>query len=238
MRLAALLSCLAFVVGVPVLLASCSSADQNKPVASEASTTTSTSALASAAPAPTTADSDYRISPRDILDVSVFQVTDLTRTVQVSDDGNITLPLIGMVPVKGKTAHDASDEIAARLSKKYLQSPQVSVFVKQYGQRVTISGEVKQPRVLNVEGNLTLTQAIAYAGGLSDLADVKRVHIARATSGHVKDEVYNVADIQSGKAPDPSLQGGDLIVAEQSGVQVVIKNLKDMLPFAVLASLI
>ena len=121
---------------------------------------------------------------------------------------------------------------------KYLQSPQVSVFIKQYGQRVTINGEVKSPRVLTVEGNLTLSQAVAYAGGLSDLADSKRVHVAHAANGHVNDRVYDLNAIQSGHAPDPSLQGGDLVVVEQSGTQVAIKNLKDMLPFAVLASII
>jgi len=223
---------LALALAVPVLLPNCTSENTSKPVASDQAN--STSALAAA---PTT-DSDYRIAARDILDVSVFQVNDLNRTVQVSDDGNINLPLIGIIQVKGKTAHQAADQIAEKLQKSYLQSPQVSVFVKQYGQRVTVSGEVKGPRILALEGNMTLTQAVVAAGGLSDLADTKRVHIARASGGHVADEVYNMNDIQSGKAPDPQLQGGDLIVAEQSGVQVVIKNLKDMLPFAAIAALI
>ncbi len=208
--------------------------------------TTAVKTTATGDPAPAAAalasvnatEGDYQISSRDILEVAVFQVADLNKTVQVTDDGNITLPLIGPVPVKGKTTHAAADLIAQRLAKKYMQSPQVSVFVKQYGQRVTISGEVKSPRVLPLEGSMTLTQALANAGGLGDLADSKRVHIARANGGKVTDEVFDVNAIQAGTATDPVLRGGDLIVAEQSGFQVVFKNMKDMLPFAVLATIL
>jgi polysaccharide export outer membrane protein len=219
---------------MPLLLWNCTSTvnQSTKPVASAAED--APPVLASTG----TSTSDYHISSRDILEISVFQVKDLDKSVQVGDDGNIAFPLIGAVQVKGKTTQEAADIIAAKLAKKYLQSPQVSVFVKQYGQRVTVNGEVRNPRVLAVEGDLTLSQVIASAGGLSDLADGNRIHIVRAAGGHVKDEVYSLNAIQAGKTPDPRLQGGDLVVAEQSGAQVAFKNLKDMLPFAVLASVL
>lgn len=193
-----------------------------------------------AAPTPAAAApaTDYRIAARDILDIQVFQVPDLTKTVQVSEEGSITLPLIGKMQFGGKTTHEAEAALAAKLKQKYLQSPQVTILVKQFGQRVTVSGEVKSPRVLAVDGAVTLTQAIANAGGLSDLADAGRVHIARTRSGHVSDTVYNLSDIQSGQAPDPMLSGGDIVVAEQSGTKVVLKNIKDLLPFAVLSSVL
>jgi polysaccharide export outer membrane protein len=110
---------------------------------------------------------DYKISPQDILQVAVFQVKDLNNTVQVSQDGNITLALIGKVQLSGKTTHEAEQVIADKLREKYLQSPQVSVSIKQYGKRITVSGEVKTPRVLPDDGGTTLTQAIASAGCLS-----------------------------------------------------------------------
>lgn len=240
MKNCSLLSGLLFAFFVPVLLAGCSSnANQTaaaKPAYPEvaAAGDSPTSALASAE----TPASDYRIAARDVLDVSVFQVPDLTKTVQVSDDGNVSLPLIGKAHVGGKTTHEAEQIIADRLRKKYLQSPQVSIMVKQYGQRITVSGEVKTPRVLAVDGRFTLTQAIADAGGFSDLANTKRVHVARSVGGHIHDQVYDLDSIQAGQAIDPTLKGGDLVVAEQSGVKVVFKNLKDMLPFAVLASVL
>lgn len=181
---------------------------------------------------------DYKISSHDILEIAVFQVPDLNKTVQVSEDGNITLPLIGKMQMTGKSTQQAEQLIADKLRQKYLQSPQVTVSVKQYGQKITVSGEVKGPRVLVDEGNVTLTQAIASAGGLSDLADSKRVHVARATGQHVQDEIYNLQAIQAGETTDPLLKGGDIVVAEQSGTQVALKNVKDLLPFAILASIL
>jgi polysaccharide export outer membrane protein len=194
---------------------------------------TSTTALASA----DARGGDYRISPYDAVQISVFQVQDLNKTVEVAADGNITLPLIGKVPVAGKTTQEAEANIAERLRKKYLQSPQVSVVVAKFGQRVTVSGAVKSPQVLPVDSQLTLTEAVARAGGLGDTANSNRVHIARRTGDTVHDAVYNLDAIQAGTAPDPTMRGGDIVVAEQSGVKVAFSSVKDLLPFAILATL-
>ena len=114
---------------------------------------------------------DYRISSQDILQVAVFQVQDLNNAVQVGEDGNITLALVGKIQLRGKTTYEAEQIIASKLREKYLQSPQVSVSIKQYGKRITVSGEVKTPRVLPDDGNTTLSQAVAGSGGVSELAD-------------------------------------------------------------------
>jgi polysaccharide export outer membrane protein len=232
---------LTLVLAVPLLVSNCmtDATQANKATASDpAMAAAEQPSAASALAAADTTGGDYRISARDILEVSVFQVPDLNKTVQVTDDGAVTLPLIGKTKVRGKTTQQAEGLIADRLKKKYMQSPQVSIFVKQYGQRVTISGEVKTPRVMAVDGRMTLTQAIADAGGLSDLAESKRIHIARTVNGRVHDDVYNLDEIQAGHANDPTLHGGDLVVAEQSGARVALKNIKDLLPFAVLASVL
>src|SRR5262249_36262976 len=89
---------------------------------------------------------DYKISPQDILQISVFQIKDLDSAVQVGEDGNVALPLIGKIQLGGKTTYEAEQIIAGKLREKYLQSPQVTVSIKQYGKRITISGEVKSPR--------------------------------------------------------------------------------------------
>jgi polysaccharide export outer membrane protein len=180
---------------------------------------------------------DYRIAPSDIIQIAVFQVADLNTTVQVSEDGNVTLPLVGKVRLSGETTYEAEQTISRKL-RTYLQSPQVSISVKTYGKRITVSGEVRGPRVLADDGSTTLSQAIANAGGLSELGDSSRVHVAKSINQHVQDEVYNLDDIQAGKAPDPVLRGGDIIVVESSGTRVALKNVKDLLPFAIFASLI
>ena len=231
----------ALVLGAALPLLSNCTSDATKtsqqPAAADSATATSAGTATALANVSSSA-ADYQIAPRDIVEVAVFQAPDLNKVVQVSEDGNITLPLLGKVPLVGKTTHQAEEILADRLRKKYLQSPQVSVMVKQYGQKITVSGEVKGPRVIAVEGRVTLSQAIAGSGGLTELANTKRVHVARATGPKIDDTVYNYEAIQAGQEPDPVLQGGDLVVAEQSGTQVALKNIKDMLPFAVLASIL
>lgn len=228
----------------PLLLWSCAQ-DQSKPaqVAVAENQAAQSGSASSLAPVDALAKEnasgvDYRISARDIIDVTVFQVQELNKTVQVSEDGYISLPLVGKISVAGKSAQETEKIIGDKLKQKYLRSPQVSVFVKQYGQKVTVNGEVMSPKVLAIEGKLTLSQAIASAGGLGSLADTSRVHIARTRNQTVSDEVYNYNDILAGKVNDPVLQGGDLVVAEQSGSRVALKNVKDLLPFAIIASIL
>jgi polysaccharide export outer membrane protein len=139
--------------------------------------------------------------------------------------------------VAGKTTAEAEQIIAGKLRQKYLQSPQVSVVVKTYGRKITVSGEVKSPKVLGDDGNTTLSQAIANAGGTSDYANAERVHIARSKDQHVQDEIFNLNDVQAGKATDPLLKGGDIVVVEQSGVKVALKDVSSLLPFAFFATL-
>jgi polysaccharide export outer membrane protein len=219
------LSFVFFTLAASQLMANCGmdAAQTNKPAMTASASNEST---------------EYRISQQDILQVSVFQVNDLNSAVQVSQDGNITLPLIGKVQLAGKTTSEAEQIIAGKLRQKYLQSPQVSVSVKTYGKRITVSGEVKAPRVLGDDGNTTLSQAIANAGGVSELANGERVHIARSKDQHVQDEIFSLDDVQAGKATDPLLKGGDIVVVEQSGTKVAFKSVSALLPFALLASVI
>ena len=184
-----------------------------------------------------TEPTEYRISQQDILQISVFQVNDLNTAVQVNQDGNITLPLVGRVQVAGRTTPEAEQIIAGKLRQKYLQSPQVSVQVKSYGKRITVSGAVGGPRVLPDDGNTTLSQAIASAGGVSDIGNSDRVHVAISKNQHVQDNIYNLDDIQAGKVADPLLHGGDIVVVERSGYKVAFKEIGALLPFAMFATL-
>ena len=180
---------------------------------------------------------DYLIGPRDVLQLTVFQVPDLTRTVQVSGSGAVNLPLIGNVKVGGKSVDEAQQEIAAKLGKTYLRSPQVTLALVKSGQRVTVNGAVRTPQVMTLESRLTLGQAIAAAGGLSDVGNPQRIHIARANNQIVNDQIFDLEAIQSGQAADPTLANGDIVVAEDSGGKVAFKTLTQLVPFMALGAL-
>jgi polysaccharide biosynthesis/export protein len=181
--------------------------------------------------------SEYRITPQDILQVSIFQVPDLNRTVQVDGNGFISLPLVGGVPVRGKTILQAQNDITSRYQKSYLQSPQVTVSLVKSGQRVTVSGAVRGPTVLSLDVPLSLSMAIAQAGGMGETGNPDRIHIARTNGEAVEDSVHNLTDIQAGKAPNPMLRGGDIVVVEDSQTRLALKNIKDVLPLAGVAAL-
>jgi polysaccharide export outer membrane protein len=251
-KLASLWSFVFFALAATHLLSGCGmdAAQTNKPVTAAAegqtpmasqtgqpvvASHTNSQAIA-AVPEASAAATEYRISQQDILQISVFQVNDLNSAVQVNQDGSITLPLIGKAQVAGRTTSEAEQIIAGKLRQKYLQSPQVSVSVKTFGKRITVGGAVTQPKVLADDANTTLSQAIANAGGVAEIGNSERVHVARSKDQHVQDDVYNLDDIQAGKIPDPLLKGGDIVVVEQSGVKVAYKSISALLPFALLAT--
>lgn len=111
--------------------------------------------------------SGYRIGRQDLLEIDVFGVEELRQTVRVSDDGSITLPLLGRLAVAGLTKAELEGLIARLLDERYVRDPQVTVFVKEYESRkVAVSGAVKKPDTYEMLGDKTLLEMISIAGGL------------------------------------------------------------------------
>jgi polysaccharide export outer membrane protein len=110
----------------------------------------------------------YRIGPEDVLEIRVFELEQLNRTVRVLADGNIDLPLIGLVPVGGLTSTEAAEQVAGRLQNRFVQNPQVSVLITEFNSRkVSLLGAVARPATYPLVGRRNLLQIIADAGGLS-----------------------------------------------------------------------
>lgn len=170
---------------------------------------------------------DYRVSAEDVLDVTVFRVPDLSKTVKVSASGQIGLPLIGAVPVSGKTVAEVEGEIKRRLAGQYMQDPQVTVLVQEaVSQRITLEGEVAKPGIYPTSGRTTLLQAIALAGGMSDLADERGVVVFRTIEGKRHAAVFNYASIRDGRDEDPIVLGGDIVTVDRSGVKSSMHELR------------
>jgi polysaccharide export outer membrane protein len=178
------------------------------------------------------ASSAYKIGPLDVVEVSVFRVPELSRTVQVADSGTINLPLVGELPAAGRTARDIERDLTTRLGRKYLQSPQVNVYIKEYNsQRVTIDGSVKKPGVYPVRGNATLLQLIATAEGFTDTAEPNVVVFRNVAGKHLAAK-FDVTEIRAGKSKDPQILQGDLIVVSDSTVKSAYQGLLKVLPIS------
>lgn len=174
----------------------------------------------------------YKIGPRDVLDISVFKVPELTKSVQVSEAGTVNLPLLGEVQTANQTARDLEKDLTSQLGRKYLQKPQVSVFVKEYNsQRITVDGAVKKPGVFPLQGGLSLIQAVALAQGLEEVSD-DTVVVFRERSGKRQAARFDISDIRSGDADDPQLVAGDVIIAGTSGLKKGINGFLKALPIA------
>jgi polysaccharide export outer membrane protein len=174
----------------------------------------------------------YRIGPLDVLDVSVFKVPDLSKTVQVGDDGNINYPLIGEILAAGRTTHELERDLAKWLGDKYLHSPQITVLVREYNsQRITVEGSVKNSGVYAMKGRTSLVQAIAMAGGIdSTIGSGADVVIFRQIDGERSAAGFDMDAIKKGNAENPELQPGDVIVADTSTTKVVLHNILNVLP--------
>ena len=159
----------------------------------------------------------YKIGPLDVLDISVFKVPDLTKEVQVAEDGTVNYPLIGDIPAAGRTAHELEQELRKKLGSKYLRDPQVTVLVKEYNsQRVTVSGAVKTSGVYAIKGSTSLMQVVAMAGDIDATVDSGNVVIFRTIDGQRSAAKFDIDDIKAGKAADPQVQPGDVIVVDSS----------------------
>jgi polysaccharide export outer membrane protein len=169
---------------------------------------------------------DYRIGPDDLIEIQVFGVDLLTRSVRVNGHGFISLPLIGNVEIGGLTAQQAEDLVVAKLKESYLQDPQVSLFIKEYtSQRVTIEGAVNKPGVYPLRGPTTLLQSLAVAGGQANLSDMAEVMLFRAdASGNRQAQTYDVDRIRAGELGDPAVVNDDLIVVKRVPSRVLLKD--------------
>ncbi len=188
---------------------------------------------ASRAPAPRSTIRDYRIGSEDLLEIQVFGVDQLSRTVRVNSRGQVSLPLIGPLEVAGLTAQEAEATITARLSANYLQNPQVSLFIKEFTtQRVTIEGAVNRPGIYPLKGASTLLTSLAVAGGQAALSDMSEVVLFRAdASGKRVSSTYDVERIRRGELEDPAVVNDDLIVVNRSKSRTALKDslFKDVL---------
>lgn len=188
-------------------------------------------------PPNTNSGADELIAESDLLEVDVFQVDDLDRTVRVDSNGRISLPLIGAVEVAGKTIPTAEAELERVYGAKYLQSPEVTIFMKESaGQRVTMDGEFSRPGIYPVTGNMTLVQSFALAGGLSNLADESKVYIFRKFGDKTLVSNYSIKSIRAGQQTDPRIYGGDIVVSFTSSTKVAAKNLREALGIATSAT--
>jgi protein involved in polysaccharide export with SLBB domain len=158
----------------------------------------------------------YRLGPEDVISVSVFNQDRYSRAgITVPPSGRISLSLIpGGIFVNGKTV----DEVANLITKKYdeyIIDPQVTVSLdKAASYRYSIIGDVRLPGIRLMAHRLTVTEALAEAGGVLATGNKSKVVVLRRQPNGVLSPIaVDVSAIYKGKAPDNTyLVPGDQIV--------------------------
>jgi polysaccharide export outer membrane protein len=132
--------------------------------------------LAAAAMLQASASSDYQIGPEDLLEITLFNIpegdgkmTPRSVMVRVSQQGQVSLPLLGEISAKGLTVSGLEQRLRGGYD-KYIYNPQVGVLIKEYRQRVSVIGAVQKPGVFELTGPKTIIDLLAMAGGLTERA--------------------------------------------------------------------
>jgi polysaccharide export outer membrane protein len=156
----------------------------------------------------------YVIGPADVLSIVFWRDKDMTADVTVRPDGKITLPLLNEVTAGGYTP----EELRVRLveaAKAYIEDPNATVVVKEIRSRnVFITGSVAKPATYPLNGEMTVLQLIAVAGGLLEYADAKNIVVIRTENGRPQYFKFNYKDVISQKraAQNVVLKPGDTVV--------------------------
>jgi polysaccharide export outer membrane protein len=134
---------------------------------------------------------DYEIGPGDKLEFSVFGHDDLKRSLEVRSDGKANIPMLGDIPVAGKTTDELDEEVTLLLGRDYIVDPQVSIELKDSAKLwVTVMGEVRNPGRYPLKRDMKIIDLMAAAGGITKDAG-SRISIVR--HGDNEGDVQNIA---------------------------------------------
>jgi polysaccharide export outer membrane protein len=172
-------------------------------------------------PAPSAADlvaqqRPYQIGPFDRVSIDVYGAPELSRTVQVDASGQISLPLIGVMEVAGKSPSEVSRMVENELRTRYMRDPAVTVNADTVNQMITVEGQVERPGLYPVTGRMTLMRAVARAEGLTDYANANHVVVFRTVNSRQMAALYDLRAIRQGAYEDPEVFANDVVMVGES----------------------
>jgi polysaccharide biosynthesis/export protein len=173
------------------------------------------------------------IVPHDLLEITVLEAPELSRTTRVSDSGDVSLPLLGQMRAAGNTPMEFETAVAHKLRETYMKDPHVTVEVKEAAaQPIYVLGEVNQPGAFTTAGRegLTVLQAVAMARGVKPSGSMGRsVLIRTAPNGERHQLPVALDDVLRGRARDVVLQANDVLYVPKNTERAVALGLVDAL---------
>jgi len=150
--------------------------------------------------------SNTRIGPRDVIEIKVLQDDKLSTRATVSEDGQITMPLIGKVDVSGLTQREVEARIKSTLESRYMTHADVSAQIVGFGNKpISVVGAVTHPGSIGTTGNMTLIQALTQVGGLAN-GYGKTIYVLRTGQNGLTEQLaIDVDDLMVTGNPDVNI---------------------------------
>lgn len=164
---------------------------------------------------------EYILGPTDVVDISVWRNPDLSVSVPVRPDGQISVPLVGDIRAAGRTPEVLGQAIENELS-QYIREPQVSVVVTGMGSheftdRVRVTGAVQAPMSMPFRQGMTVMDVVLQAGGANQFADLDDAMLYRTMGQEAVAIPVNLEDIlnRGNIKTNYLLQPGDILTVPE-----------------------
>ena len=182
--------------------------------------------IAQVTPLPAGADVDrgqLRIGPGDLIEASIYGVSDFKQEGRVSDSGEVTLPLIGVLHLGGLTVDDAQAKVTqALVTRGYFRDPHVTILIKDFAsQGISVMGEVERPGVYPAMSTRRLYDLFSLAGGFTPKAG-KTVMITHRDHPTEQETVSLTGDPAKSMTSNVAVYPGDTIVVSKAGIVYVV----------------
>jgi polysaccharide biosynthesis/export protein VpsN len=164
-------------------------------------------AMEARAQAKSDALSSYRLNSGDVISIRVFGEDDFNREkIRLTDAGTVSFPVLGEIPMLGRTVGEIEQLVTDRLKGRYLVNPRVSVWIDEY-RSYFVNGMVEKPGAYPFQPGLNVRKAVSIAGGFKERASVNKIFIVRD-----KDAAHQPAKVDLNADVGP----GDIITVEES----------------------
>jgi protein involved in polysaccharide export with SLBB domain len=186
-----------------------------------------------------TGEETYVLQRGDILEIKVFNIAELDTTVTIRPDGKISVLLLDDIEAAGRTTTQLDELLTARYAPFYLD-PRVTINVKGFANyKIYVGGEVVQPGLFPLVGDLTAVRALIQAGGPKITAKTSHVILLRESNGVPVAMVLNLKDVIDRGKPDVRLSPFDVLYVPKSAIAkvntFVDQYIKQMLPLSLTA---
>jgi polysaccharide biosynthesis/export protein len=166
----------------------------------------------------------YRLAAGDSFDIAFELSPEFNQTVIIQPDGYVALKAIGDIHVEGQTVPQVTQTLRAAYG-KILNEPLISVVLKDFAKPYFIAdGQVAHPGRYDMRGEVTLTEAVAIAGGFTDSAKHSQVLLFRRVNDQwLSAKIFNIKEMEKRRDlhEDPTLRSGDMVVVPKNAISKI-----------------